>query len=153
MKQWNLGLSLAAGLLGGILSHYAFTPSIVHAQAQNTPAAPAVPQEIRAQRFVLMNEKGEVGGIIGFDTQGAPTIRLYHDGEETYYAGAGWKRRLAQLSPAREIRAQRFVLMNASGEPEGIIGFDKQENPSIELFHKGWEFFHAGGPPLRPLGH
>jgi len=41
--------SLAAGLLGGILSHYAALV-LVHAQTQTTPT-----KEISGQRFVLVN--------------------------------------------------------------------------------------------------
>ena len=81
--EWfkNLTLSLAAGLLGGILSHYAI-PASVQAQSE-TP----IPKEVRAQRFVLMNEKGEVGGVIGFDKDGKPAIALYSDGRQMWIAG------------------------------------------------------------------
>jgi hypothetical protein len=149
MKQWNLALSLAAGLLGGILSHYAFGPLVV--QAQNTPAQAVVPQEVRAQRFVLMNDTGQVGGIIGFDTQGGPTIRLYHNGQEIYYAGAPLERPLAQTLPRTEIRAQRFMLMNEKGETAGIIGLDNQGRGNIGLYYEGHELFRAGGASVRPL--
>ena len=50
-RKWNVGLSIAAGLLGGFLSHY-ISPVLVHEQAQ------AAPKEIRAQRFVLVNDSG-----------------------------------------------------------------------------------------------
>jgi hypothetical protein len=74
-------LPLAAGLLGGLLSHYAMP---ISASAQSEPAAP---KEIRAQRFLLMNEKGEIGGVLGFDNSGKPAIALYSDGRETFSAG------------------------------------------------------------------
>ncbi|HEY7680859.1 MAG TPA: hypothetical protein VIC04_10110 [Terriglobia bacterium] len=76
MKKPNLTLSLAAGLLGGLLSHYALVAPSVHAQAQ-TP-----PEVVRAQSFVLMNERGEIGGVFRFDDQGRPVIQLFHDGRE-----------------------------------------------------------------------
>jgi hypothetical protein len=48
-RKLNLGLSIAAGLLGGFLSHY-ISPMPVHAQTQAAP-----PKEIRAQSFVLVD--------------------------------------------------------------------------------------------------
>jgi hypothetical protein len=53
-RAMNVGLSLAAGLLGGVLSHYV-SPESVHAQLKA-----AFPKEIAAQSFVLVNEKGRV---------------------------------------------------------------------------------------------
>ena len=49
-RKLNVGLSLAAGLLGGFLTHY-ISPRLVHAQTQPAPI-----KEIRAQGFVLVNE-------------------------------------------------------------------------------------------------
>lgn len=66
----NLGLSLAAGFLGGFLSHYSLLRS-VHAQAP-IPAA----TEIKAQRFVLVNEMGAPAGLFGFDETGNPNVIL-----------------------------------------------------------------------------
>lgn len=75
----NIALSLAAGLLGGVISHYIWIPS-VHAQT-------LVPKEIRAQSFILMNEKGDVGGKLGFDEKGKPAIALYSQGHLIWSAG------------------------------------------------------------------
>ena len=66
----NIGLSLAAGLLGGILSHY-ITAKPVFAQAQIAP-----PKEISAQSFILVNDKGTPFGVFGFGADGSATIRL-----------------------------------------------------------------------------
>jgi len=35
-RKLNIGLSIAAGLLGGLLSHY-ISPALVHAQTQAAP--------------------------------------------------------------------------------------------------------------------
>jgi len=67
----NLGMSLAAGLLGGFLSHYIALRS-VHAQAP-IPAA----TEIKAQRFLLVNETGAPAGVFGFDDTGNPNVVLF----------------------------------------------------------------------------
>jgi hypothetical protein len=67
----NVGLSLAAGLLGGFLSHYSVLRS-VHAQAP-IPAA----TEIKAQRFVLVNATGAPAGVFGFDETGNPNVVLF----------------------------------------------------------------------------
>lgn len=60
MKKLNLGLSIAAGLLGGIFSHYVWTQPV---EAQNQ--APA-PKELRAQSFVVVNDKGEIQAVLTF---------------------------------------------------------------------------------------
>jgi hypothetical protein len=69
----QLGLSLAAGLLGGLLSHYV-APEMVHA-AQVAPAPP--PKEIRAQTFVLVHGDGSPAGLFGVDLNGRANIELF----------------------------------------------------------------------------
>ena len=64
----NLTLSLAAGLLGGLLSRY-LTPIPAYAQSQLSP-----PREIRAQNFVLVNDNDVASGVFGFAKDGKPTI-------------------------------------------------------------------------------
>jgi hypothetical protein len=63
----SLALALAAGFIGGVVSHY-LVPVPVQAQAQT-----AIPAEIRAQEFVLVDNTGAVKGAFGFEG-GAPTI-------------------------------------------------------------------------------
>ena len=92
MKRLTFVLSIAAGLLGGGLSHYVWTQP-VHAQSQ-TPA----PKEIRAQSFVLVNDKGEVQGVFSFDEPkvGRPSIRLFDgNGREIWSAGGAQVRPLS----------------------------------------------------------
>jgi hypothetical protein len=72
-RKVHLGLSLAAGLLGGVLSHYV-APEMVHA-AQVAPVPP--PKEMRAQSFVLVNSDGSPAGLFGFDRAGRPNIELF----------------------------------------------------------------------------
>ena len=68
MNKRNLALSIAAGLLGGILSTY-IAPQLVHAQSQP-------PSEIRAQCFTLVNRDGVALGTFSFDSVGRPRIVL-----------------------------------------------------------------------------
>jgi hypothetical protein len=70
-RKLNLGLSIAAGLLGGFLSHYV-SPALVHAQ---TPSAP--PKQIAAQSFWLVNDQGVPSGVFGFEKDGSPSIKLF----------------------------------------------------------------------------
>ena len=77
----NIALSLAAGLLGGLLSHYAFVVLPVQAQS------PAPPRSVTSQSFVLMNDKGEVGGTFSFNDEGKPVIQLFEHGRPTWSAG------------------------------------------------------------------
>jgi hypothetical protein len=68
MNKRSLALSLAAGLLGGVASHF-LSPQLVHAQSQ-------APAEIRARSFSLVNEDGTTLGTFSFDAQGRPKIVL-----------------------------------------------------------------------------
>ena len=68
MNKRTIVLSFAAGLLGGVLSHYA-SPQLVHAQS---PA----PTEFRAERFVLVDRNGTVLGTLSAE-QGRPSFQLF----------------------------------------------------------------------------
>jgi|SRR5579863_304637 len=84
MKKLNLALSIAAGLLGGTLSHYLWTQPV---QAQSSAPSPT---EVRAQSFVLVDEKGSIQGVFTFDKPkfGPTTIRLLDaNGREIWDAG------------------------------------------------------------------
>ena len=79
MKKRNVALSFAAGLLGGAISHY-LSPQLVHAQSQ-------APKELRAESFVLVNEKGTILGTLS-DEGGRPSLKLFDDrGREIWSAG------------------------------------------------------------------
>src|ERR1700722_3080145 len=68
-SKFTIAMALAAGFIGGLASGY-FGPSPVYAQA------PALPQEIRAQRFVLVDEAGVARGAFGIGTDGAPEFEI-----------------------------------------------------------------------------
>jgi hypothetical protein len=78
VRQLSLALAFAAGLAGGVLSHYVW-PQPVHAQSQN-------PKEIRAQSFVLEDANGKTFGTFSVEaprprgrlTAGG-SIRLFDD--------------------------------------------------------------------------
>ncbi len=81
MNKRTIALSLAAGLIGGALSHY-LTPQLVHAESQGSPL-----KEVRAESFLLVNEKGIVVGRLSNDGR-RPAIRLFDEhGEEFWSAG------------------------------------------------------------------
>ncbi len=61
-----LVLAVIAGFLGGIVSQH-IGLGIVH--AQNSP-----PPEVRAQRFVIVDETGAPRGAFGLDKKGVPAI-------------------------------------------------------------------------------
>lgn len=65
-------VAIAAGLAGGLLSRFVVPTS---AQAQ-TQAQTGAPNEIRAQSFVLVDQKGTAYGLLGFGPQGQPIIKL-----------------------------------------------------------------------------
>jgi hypothetical protein len=68
MKNRYLALSIGAGLLGGFLST-ALHP--IGAQAQSQAL-----DEIKAQRFTLVNQNGVPMGTFSFDDSGRPQIVL-----------------------------------------------------------------------------
>jgi hypothetical protein len=64
-------LGLVMGFIGGAMSHYLFVPKPAYAQA---PAQP--PAEIRARKFVLVDENGTPRGVFGFRSDGSPDIQV-----------------------------------------------------------------------------
>lgn len=91
MKKLNLALAIVAGLLSGVLSHYVWTQPV---QAKSRIPAP---KEVRAQSFVLVNDKGEVQGVFSFDESklGRPSVKLFDSkGREIWSAGGNLLRPL-----------------------------------------------------------
>jgi hypothetical protein len=64
----TIALAIAAGFMGGIASQR-ILPTPVRAQEQAS-----VPQEIRAHKFVLVDDASVDRGVIGFDKRGDPVI-------------------------------------------------------------------------------
>lgn len=73
--KFTIMLALAAGFIGGLISRYS-GPTSVYAQA------PTSQQEIRAQKFILVDETGVVRGVFGIekneknDKNGEPAIEI-----------------------------------------------------------------------------
>ena len=89
MNKRTVVLSFAAGLLGGAISHY-LSPQFVRAQSQ-------APKEIRAESFVLVNDKGTILGTLS-DEGGRPSLKLFDDrGREIWSAGGKIVVRTASL--------------------------------------------------------
>jgi hypothetical protein len=100
-RNLTLVLALAAGLLGGFVSRYITLPS-VHAQAQPPNAL-----EIRAQRFSVVDAKGNVIGTFtgaitkeaGYVSRTLPRIALVDStGRELWSAGGNGLKPLAENS-------------------------------------------------------
>lgn len=68
--KFTTALALAAGFIGGLVSHYC-APSAVRAQEKAS-----IPQEIQAHKFVLVDENGIARGVFGHDKDGRPGIQL-----------------------------------------------------------------------------
>jgi hypothetical protein len=69
-NKTTIVLALAAGFLGGIVSQR-MVPAPVWAQEQAS-----VPQEIRAHKFLLVDETGVSRGVFGFDKHQRPNIEV-----------------------------------------------------------------------------
>lgn len=90
-------LALAAGLVAGLVSRYA-APSVVHAQA------PVAEREIRAQKFILVDETGAQRGAFGVETDGTVQIEvLDQKGKQWVYtnrpAKFGWTTAMMEDRP------------------------------------------------------
>ena len=68
-NKFTVLLAVVAGFAGGVLSRYA-SPSPAYAQA------PAFQQEVRARKFVLVDENGATRGAFGFETDGTVQIEV-----------------------------------------------------------------------------
>lgn len=68
--SFTVALALIAGFLGGLASR-SWSPAPVYAQA---PAAP--PAELRAQKFVLVDENGVARGVFGLEANGSPAVEV-----------------------------------------------------------------------------
>jgi hypothetical protein len=79
-QKFNLTLALIAGLAGGFASRY-LTPTPVFAQAQAL-----IPKEIKAQKFVIVNEEGQALGVFGFDSNGTPMVNLTDENGRTVWS-------------------------------------------------------------------
>jgi uncharacterized membrane-anchored protein YhcB (DUF1043 family) len=76
----TLSLALAAGLLAGVLSRYV-TPASAFAQAQTQ-------KELKAQSFVLVDDKGNIVGTFKPSADRIPTVVLLdRSGREIWRAG------------------------------------------------------------------
>jgi hypothetical protein len=66
----TVAFAIAAGSIGGVASQR-IMPTPVRAQEQAS-----VPQEIRAHKFVLVDEAGVNRGVFGFNKEDSPRIQL-----------------------------------------------------------------------------
>ncbi|MGH9762829.1 MAG: hypothetical protein ACREDR_13275 [Blastocatellia bacterium] len=80
--KYSILLALFAGFAGGFVSHYLAPPrayaqvqasahALSEARGQASPLA-----EIRAQKFVLVDEKGIPRGVFGIENNGAPVVEI-----------------------------------------------------------------------------
>jgi hypothetical protein len=100
----NWLLCLAAGIAGGLISHFAWSPP-VHAQSGAVlggPAAPpqvytASPVEVHAQEFILVDSKGQQEASIKTGTfQGTNVVEIVNSaGQVVFTAGSSMARTLA----------------------------------------------------------
>jgi len=80
----TIPLALTFGFIGGFASRY-YGPAPVHAQA------PVVSQEIRAHKFILVDEAGNARGAFGIETNGAPEIEVSDSkGRVMVYSAKAW---------------------------------------------------------------
>jgi len=88
--KYSVVLALLAGFAGGFVSHY-FAPQRAYAQAEAHAQAPGNMQaqassspEIRAKKFVLVDENGSARGVFGIESNGAPVIEITDSKSRVY---------------------------------------------------------------------
>lgn len=86
----NSMICLAAGLLGGLISHYAMTQPVLAQVLTNAPT------EVRAQQFVVVDSKGQVQATIkADDIRGNNIVEIVNkDGQVVWSAGGSMVRSL-----------------------------------------------------------
>jgi hypothetical protein len=86
MQKLDLAIVLAAGLVGGVLSHY-LAPTPALAQTQTLP-----PREVVAQSFTLADATGKVIGTFKPSYGPLPTVVFVDpNGREIWRAGTSVK--------------------------------------------------------------
>jgi hypothetical protein len=93
-NKFTVAIAVAAGFAGGLLSRYA-SPSPVHAQA------PAVQQEVRAEKFVLVDKGGAPRGAFGIETDGTAQIEIT-DNKGRVYLYQTYNPKFFSNAPSRE---------------------------------------------------
>jgi hypothetical protein len=82
-QRWTLILALAAGFLGSALFH-GLTSVSVHAQGPD-----AVPKEIRAQSFVLVDDSNKALGRLAIRYPASPSSERYGFGYLQLFDSSG----------------------------------------------------------------
>jgi|KBSMisStandDraft_5_1062788.scaffolds.fasta_scaffold42262_2 hypothetical protein len=79
-------LSLAAGLLGGVVAPHIFPVTAVHAQAQTPPA-----RIVEAGTFKLVNNAGHVAGTLAIDAAGSGVLTMFDADGKVIFTTSGDK--------------------------------------------------------------
>ena len=78
MSKRLVAVAFLSGVLGSVMSHYLWPLPVL---AQSSPS------EIRARKFVLVNEQGNVLGTFADEANG-PALKLFDaSGREIWFAG------------------------------------------------------------------
>jgi len=80
MKPLNVTLSIIAGLLGGFIEQYVFSPTSVHAQAELT-----APKIVEAGTFRLINPAGHLAGTLSVAANGEGIITMFDANGKTIF--------------------------------------------------------------------
>jgi hypothetical protein len=79
-------LSLAAGLLGGVVAPHILPVTAVHAQAQAPP-----PKIVEAGAFKLVNNAGHVAGTLAIDAAGSGVLTMFDADGKVIFTTSGDK--------------------------------------------------------------
>ena len=148
--RWALVVLVVSGFLGGAACNLMTRSGPVVAQATSSQ----VQEEIRAKRFVLVDEAGATRAVLGFNDRGNPGLVL-RDAAGKTRAGLALQPDgtpgLALKDAAGKTRAALgllaadsspgLVLGDAADKTRAGLGLDADGNPSLDLYD-------AAGKPL-----
>ena len=86
MRPVSVILSLAAGLVGGVVAPHILPVTPVHAQAQNPP-----PRIVEAETFKLVNNAGHVAGTLAIDGTGSGVLTMFDATGKVIFTTSGDK--------------------------------------------------------------
>ena len=86
MKPVSVILSLAAGVLGGVVAPHIFPVTPVHAQAQPSPS-----KIVEAGTFRLVNNAGHVAGTLAIDAAGSGVLTMFDADGKVIFTTSGDK--------------------------------------------------------------
>lgn len=121
-------VSMAAGIVGGLLAGPVFVAAPAVAQESATQAA----KSVRAEEFRLLDVKGRTRALLALSSDGEPFLQL-RDENDTYIIRLGLGDEESGLAIRdREGKTRVILSLDATGEPSLVM---RDRNHKTKSFH------------------